>query len=50
MTGLEEQSFAKCESIGPLHESRFKKKIGHLPLKQLGPIEDGIRRVLSLAF
>jgi len=48
MTGLETESFAKCETLGPLHKSRLKKRIGHIPRDELQEIEEGVRRVLGL--
>ena len=47
-TGLRARSYAKCESVGPLHESRLKKRIGHLPPGTWPEIEAGVRRVLGL--
>lgn len=47
-TGLGATSFAKCESVGPIHKSRLKRKIGSLPGVAWSPIEDGVRRVLGL--
>ena len=48
VTGLEKVSFAKCETVGPLHKSRLKKKIGFVPRAELEPFENGVRRVLGL--
>ena len=47
-TGLRTASFAKCESLGPIHKARLKKRIGALPSRTWGPIEAGVRRVLGL--
>jgi mRNA interferase MazF len=47
-TGLREISYAKCESVGPLHKSRLKSKIGRLPNAAWPTIENGLRRVLGL--
>jgi mRNA-degrading endonuclease toxin of MazEF toxin-antitoxin module len=47
-TGLRETSYAKCESVGPLHKSHLKSRIGHLPPAAWQPIEDGLRRVFGL--
>ena len=47
-TGLRELSYAKCESVGPLHKSRLKSRIGRLRPEAFAPIEDGLRRVLGL--
>ena len=47
-TGLEQSSYAKCESVGPVHKSRLKRRIGDLPGVALAPVEDGVRRVLGL--
>jgi len=48
MTGLEADSFAKCESFGPVHKSQLKKRIGHIPRRELHEIEAGVRKVLGL--
>ena len=48
-TGLRTPSYAKCESLGPLHKSRLKKRIGHLPPETWTGVEAGIRRVLGLS-
>ncbi len=48
-TGLREASFAKCESVGPIHKSRLKQRIGRLPRSAWGPIDAGIRRVFGLS-
>lgn len=48
ITGLKVLSYAKCESLGPVHKSRLKKKTGHLPITDLQQIEAGIKRVLGL--
>jgi mRNA interferase MazF len=47
-TGLKEPSFAKCESVGPLHKSNLKNRIGRLPKTTLTSIEAGLLRVLGL--
>ena len=48
VTGLKAKSFAKCESVGPVHKSRLKKRIGHIPMSELSEIENGLKRVLGL--
>lgn len=48
-TGLRTISFAKCESTGPLHKSRLKQRIGHLPTASWPALEAGLRRVLGLS-
>ena len=48
VTGLRKASYAKCETVGPLHKSCLKKKIGAVPLGELEPFENGVRRVLGL--
>lgn len=48
VTGLDAASYAKCESLGPLHKNRLKRRIGSLPREALPAIEDGLRRVLGL--
>ena len=47
-TGLQTKSYAKCESVGPVHKSRLKKRIGHIPPARLTEIERGLMRVLGL--
>ena len=47
-TGLDAQSYAKCESVGPTHKSRLKRRIGHIPRKDLVGIEEGVSKVLGL--
>ena len=47
-TGLRLPSFAKCESLGPVHKSRLKRRIGALPASSWPAIEDGMRRVLGI--
>lgn len=46
--GLKTRSYAKCESLGPLHRSRLKKKIGRVSRSDFPRIEHGVRRVLCL--
>jgi mRNA-degrading endonuclease toxin of MazEF toxin-antitoxin module len=48
MTGLEASSFAKCESVGPVHKQQLKRRIGHIPRGELCEIEAGIKKVLGL--
>jgi mRNA interferase MazF len=47
-TGLRAISYAKCESLGPLHKARLKHRIGSIPPETWTSIEAGIRRVLGL--
>ena len=47
-TGLKEESFAKCESIGPVHKSRLKKRIGRVNPDDLANVGSGVKRVLGL--
>ena len=47
-TGLEEKSYAKCESLGPVHKMRLKKRIGKVSPGQISDIENGVRKVLWL--
>ena len=47
-TGLRIASYAKCESVGHIHKSRLKRKIGTLPAHAWGEIEAGMKRVLGL--
>ena len=48
-TGLKEKSYAKCESVGPVHKSRLKAKIGRVSRANLLLIEEGLKRVLGLS-
>ena len=48
LTGLRIASFAKCESLGPIHKARLKGRIGTLPPRAWPDVEAGIRRVLGL--
>ena len=48
LTGLRVKSYAKCESVGPVHKSRLKKKIGRIQRTDLLIVETGLRRVLGL--
>jgi len=47
-TGLEHESYAKCESLGPVHKSRFKKLIGKVPKPDMKVVHDGVRAVLGV--
>jgi mRNA-degrading endonuclease toxin of MazEF toxin-antitoxin module len=47
-TGLREISFAKCETVGPLHKTQLKSRIGHLPPAAWPAIEAGLCRVMGL--
>lgn len=47
-TGLRATSFAKCESVGPLHKSNLKSRIGRLPAAAWADVENGLKRVLDL--
>ena len=49
ITGLRESSFAKCESVGPLHKSNLRARIGRLPSHGWPAIESGLARVFGLA-
>ena len=48
LTGLKSASFAKCESVGPVHKSLLKNRIGKLPTDALAGVETGLLRVLGL--
>lgn len=48
ITGLRAESFAKCESIGPLHKSHLQARIGRLPDDAWPSIEAGLLRVMGL--
>ncbi len=47
-TGLRTASFAKCESLGPVHKSRLKRRVGSIPSAAWIAIEEGVKRVLGL--
>jgi len=47
-TGLRVASFAKCESVGPIHKSRLKKRIGAIPRSTWPDVEAGLARVLGI--
>jgi len=47
-TGLKTESYAKCESIGPVHKSNLKNRIGRLPDDAMLSVEAGLLRVLGL--
>ncbi len=48
ITGLRELSYAKCESVGPLHKSQLKTRIGRLPADAWPAVESGLARALGL--
>lgn len=48
VTGLRAASYAKCESVGPLHKSNLKTRLGRLPAATWPEVENGLRRVLGL--
>ena len=48
ITGLRDASYAKCESVGPLHKSNLKARIGRLPAHGWPAIEAGLARVFGL--
>ena len=48
ITGLRALSYAKCESVGPLHKSNLKARIGRLPSHGWPAIEAGLARVFGL--
>jgi mRNA-degrading endonuclease toxin of MazEF toxin-antitoxin module len=41
-------SFAKCETVGPLHKSQLKTRVGRLPVAAWSSIESGLARVLGI--
>lgn len=47
-TGLRIAGFLKCESVGPIHKSRLKTRMGCLPAETWPALEAGLRRVLGL--
>lgn len=48
-TGLRVESFAKCESLGPVHKTRLKRRIGSVRPRAWSSVEAGIRRVLGIS-
>jgi mRNA-degrading endonuclease toxin of MazEF toxin-antitoxin module len=46
--GLRAPSFAKCETVGPLHKSHLKARIGRLPAAAWPAVEAGLCRVLGI--
>jgi mRNA-degrading endonuclease toxin of MazEF toxin-antitoxin module len=48
LTGLRQKSYAKCESVGPVHKSRLKARIGGLPAGAWPAVNGGLKRVLGL--
>ena len=46
---ISEASYAKCESVGPVHKSRLKARIGRVSRANLQEIEEGLKRVLGLS-
>lgn len=47
-TGLRLESYAKCESLGPIYKGRLKRKIGSLLSSDWTEIETGMKRVLGM--
>jgi mRNA-degrading endonuclease toxin of MazEF toxin-antitoxin module len=48
VTGLKVASYAKCESVGPLHKSHLKSRVGRLATEAWPAIEAGLLRALGL--
>lgn len=48
MTGLRTTSYAKCETVGPVHKTRLKSRIGRLPPSAWPGVEAGLCRVMGL--
>ncbi|MBI3593612.1 MAG: type II toxin-antitoxin system PemK/MazF family toxin [Nitrospirae bacterium] len=48
-TGLMSESYAKCESLGPVHKSRLKRKIGRLSHSELKSVDEGVKKVLGIS-
>jgi mRNA-degrading endonuclease toxin of MazEF toxin-antitoxin module len=48
-TGLKTKTRARCETLGPVHKSRLKKKIGEIPSTEFVNVEIGIKRVLGIS-
>ncbi len=47
-TGLRALSYAKCESLGPIHKSQLKVRVGRLPSSAWPAVEAGLCRVLGI--
>jgi mRNA-degrading endonuclease toxin of MazEF toxin-antitoxin module len=47
-TGLNAPGHAKCESVGPIHKSRLKQRIGSLPSETWPAVETVLKRVLGI--
>ena len=47
-TGLRLESFAKCESVGPIYKTRLKRRIGSLSPSDWTGIETCLKRVLGM--
>lgn len=47
-TGLREKTYAKCESIGPVHKSRLKRRIGRVSAHDLVEVGSGVKRALGI--
>jgi hypothetical protein len=47
-TGLRGPNYAKCETVGPLHKSHLKARIGRLPSTTWPAIDAGLCRVLAI--
>jgi hypothetical protein len=47
-TGLRVPSYAKCETVGPVHKSHLKARIGRLPSTTWPAIDAGLCRVLGI--
>lgn len=47
-TGLKRESYAKCESLGPVHKSRLKRLIGKVSKPAMKAVDDGVRAVLGV--
>ena len=48
VTGLHVASYAKCETVGPLHKTHLTARIGRLPSTAWPAIEAGLCRVLGI--
>lgn len=48
VTGLQEKTFTSCESVGPVHKSRWKRRTGRVLANDLDEVGQGVKRVLGL--
>jgi mRNA interferase MazF len=47
-SGLKKKSFVKCEQVLTISKDRLVRRVGHLDQKQLGEVEEALRKVLDM--